>query len=148
MWNYGAIMRYKGVLRPGTIMNRAFHIGIGLTLAVHMVFGCCSHHAHGSRPASSPSVENSCDCDHHEHKPGGEPGNHRSGDQGCDGDQCVFTLPNSGNASQVTIGADCLPLIHVVPTLPGMNGIDTLDRTPPHCGSPIPLHLMNQALLL
>jgi hypothetical protein len=29
-----------------------------------------------------------------------------------------------------------------------MNGIDTVDTMPHHCGPPIPLHLLNQALLL
>jgi len=130
-------------------MNRAFHIVIGLAVAVHMVLGCCSHHAHGSHPANIPSVESSCDCGSHGHNEGGEPYDHQSGDQGCDGNQCVFTRPESGSASQVTVGMDCLPLICcVAPIPPGMNGIDTLYMMPHHCGPPIPLHLLNQALLL
>jgi len=138
----------KGVFRPETIMNRAFHIAVLLAVAVHTVFGCCFHHAHGSHPANSPIVEDSCACGHHGHEEGGEPRDHRSGDQECDDDQCVFTLPGSSNAFQVMIGADCLPLVRVAITLSGMNGIDTVDTMPRHGGPPIPLYLLNQALLL
>jgi hypothetical protein len=29
-----------------------------------------------------------------------------------------------------------------------MNGIDTVHTLPHHCGTPIPLHLLNQVLLI
>lgn len=129
-------------------MNRAFQIGTVLTLVVHMGCGCCLHHAHGSRAANPPSLESPCAWDHGGHEGGREPCDHRSGDQGCDGERCVFTLPEPGNASQVAIGAGCLSLIRVPPIVPGLNGIDTVDTMPRRCGPPVPLHLLNQALLL
>jgi len=129
-------------------MSRVFHIAIVLAVTVHMVFGCCLHHAHGSQPADSPSVQNSCDCGHHGHEGGGEPCDHQSGDQGCDDGQCVFTLPESGSASQVTIGMNCLPVFCVMPALPGMDGINTADTVLHHCGPPISLHLLNQVILI
>jgi hypothetical protein len=117
---------------------------------VHMVFGCCWHHAHafGSQAGDTSVVETSCPCGHHGHEDSSEPGDHRSGDQGCDGDQCVFTLPETGSTYRVTIGADCLPFIYSLPTSPAVIRIDSADITPHHLSPPIPLHLLNQALLL
>jgi hypothetical protein len=150
MWRDGPIIRCEGIFRPGTIMNRAFHIGIVLAVAAHMVCGCCLHHAHGSTSQSDDpvSVDSICPCEHHGHQHEGQPSDHRSGDQECDGSKCVFTLPGSGNSSPVTIGGDFLPFIYVEPILPGMNGIDSVDTVPHHCGPPIPLHLLNQVLLI
>lgn len=148
MQNYGATIRWRVIFRRVTIMSRVLRFGIMLTVAVHMVLGCCLHHAHGSHPADSPSVEDSCGCGHHGHEEGTEPSDHQSSDHGCDGDQCVFTLPESGSAAQLTVGLDCLPCICVAPTLPGMNGIDSVDTRLHQCGPPIPLHLLNQVLLI
>lgn len=131
-------------------MNRAFHMGMMLAVAVHMVFGCCLHHAHASGPRSGlpVSVDATFPCEHHGHQHKGQPGDHRSGDPGCHGDKCVFTVPESGNASLVTVGADSLLFVCVVPIPPEMNGIDTVDTMPHHCGLPVPLHLLNQVLLI
>lgn len=127
-------------------MNRAFHFGIALVVAVHMVCGCCLHHAHGStfRGDDLVSVGTTCPCEQHV----GQLNDHRSGDQECDGSKCVFTLPEPSNSFQVTIGAVFLPLICIERILPGMNGIDTAHTLPRHCGTPIPLHLLNQVLLI
>lgn len=129
-------------------MNRAFHIGIMLAVAVHMVFGCCSHHAHGSHPADSAYVAKPCECAHHGHEGAGEPADHRPGDRGCDDNHCVFTVPESSDASQAAIGADGVSFICVVPIMPGLNGIDSVDTIPHHCNPPVPLHLLNQVLLI
>jgi len=149
-WSCGAIIYFQAVFRPGMIMNCAFHMGVMLAVAVHMVFGCCLHHAHASGPRIGLplSVDATCPCGHHDHQHEGLPGDHRSGDQDCDGDKCVFTLPKSGNSSLVTVGANSLPFICVMPTPPEMDGIDTVDTMPHHCGLPVPLHLLNQVLLI
>lgn len=144
------MIRCEGIFRPGTIMNRALHIGIVLAVAAHMVFGCCLHHAHGatSRSDDPVSVDATCPCEHHGHQHEGQPSDHRSGDQKCDGSKCVFTLPESGSAAQLTVGLDCLSCICIAPTLPGMNRIDSVDTLLHQCSPPVSLHLLNRVLLI
>lgn len=131
-------------------MNRAFHLGILVVVAAHMVCGCCLHHAHGStsRGDEPVSADVTCPCEHHGHEHGGQPSDQGSGDQKCDGIKCVFALPESGNSSALTIGAAFLPLICFEPILPGIDGIDTADVMPHHRGTSVPLHLLNQVLLI
>ncbi len=129
--------------RTGAIMNRVVHIGMILTVSVHMVFGCCSHHVHGAHPVNTSSVASSCPCDQHGNQEGDAPCN-----QQCGRNRCVFISPDTGDSCQVTIGADCLPVICSAPTLPGMNETGTVVALPHLCESLISLHLLNQAFLL
>ncbi len=131
-------------------MYRAVHNVVLFALLVHMVFGCCLHHAH-SHPLPSgnePCAETACPLHHGHDQANGEPRQHRPGDSGCDGSRCVFTRPESGDTPQASIGAHYLPPSCIVPRPPALSGIDTADTTPHHFGPPIPLHLLNQALLL
>jgi hypothetical protein len=144
------MFRLIKTLRLGLKMHRAVHVISMLLVLAHMACGCCLHHAHayGLQSRGTPAAETSCHCSHHGHEDGGEPGDHQPCDQGCDHDQCVFARVQSGGTSQVSIDADCVPLVSVVPSPPSANGIDTADSTEHHFGPPIPLHLLNQALLL
>lgn len=133
-----------------TIMYCVVRTIATVLVLAHMACGCCLHHAHayGLQSGGTPTVETSCPCDHHGHEDGGEPADHQPCDQGCHHDQCVFARVESGGNSQVSIGAYCLPFVAVAPNPPSLNGIDTADSTAHHFGPPIPLHLLNQALLL
>ena len=132
------------------IMYRVVRTIAMIMVLAHLACGCCLHHAHafGLQPSDTPAVETSCPCGHHEHEDGSEPGDHQPFDQGCHHDQCEFARVESGGTSQVLIDACCVPLVSVVPMSPPVNRIDAGDRTPHHLGPPIPVHLLNQALLL
>ena len=118
---------------------------------VHMVFGCCWHHAHAYEThlgEKASLVETPCGCDRHGHESSGQPYKHGSHHGGCDGAQCVFTRAESGQTAQGSIQAHCLPLMCVVPGPAAVNGIGAGISALHHSGPPIPLHLLNQALLL
>jgi len=150
MWSDGPMIRCEGVFRPGTIMNRAFHFGAVLTVAVHMVFGCCLHHAHASgRQVDLPdSVDAACPCEHHGHQHERQPCDHSNGPEGCDEGQCTFIRPDSPGNSDLLAGFQCLPLISCLPPLPMLSETDTAELAPSRLGAPIPLHLLNQVLLI
>jgi len=157
-----------GLVKPlglGSIMYRVVRAIAMFVVLAHLACGCCLHHAHayGSQPSDTPPVETTSPCGHHGHEHGGgpchhqpsdhqpsdhQPCDHQPCDHGCDHDQCVFARIESGGTSQVSIDAFCVPLVSVIPIPPPVDGIDSSDKTPHHLGPPIPLHLLNQTLLL
>ncbi len=144
------MIRCKGVFRPGTIMNRTFHIGIVLAMAVHLLCGCCWHHAHAFSPRiDSPlSVEATCPCEHHGHPHEGQPGDHGKEQGRCDEGPCTFMRPDSSGSSDFSADLQCLSLASCLPLLPQLSRIDTTDFVPSRFGTSISLHLLNQAFLL
>ena len=139
------------VLRPETIMSRLVRTFTLSAVLLHMVFGCCLHHAHldGSEARGQVAVvETSCHCHHHGHEPSDQPRDDRSRHEGCDGAECVFTRPELADSSELLIGQDCLAPARVPPSGAKLRGIDLLDSALSHVGPPIALHLLNQALLL
>ena len=136
-------------------MNRAFHIAIVLVVAAHMLCGCCLHHAHaygGRSDVKALSVEASCPCHHGSAEPG-QSCDHTSQHQPCDGDRCVFTRRDLNDAPDVSIGHGSLNPLCVSPGTGTsgtgtLGGIDRVNASLGKLGSPIPLHLLNQALLL
>jgi len=144
------MIRWKGILQPETIMYRALHIGVMLAVSVHMVLGCCLHHAHawGPRIDLPLSVDAACPCERHGHLHEGQPGDHDDKQRGCDEAPCTFTRPGSSGDGDLLAGLQCLPLISCLPPLSALSGIDTADLAPGRFGASIPLHLLNQALLL
>ena len=132
-------------------MKRVFHIGIVMAVAVHMVFGCCFHHAHASGPRIDPliSVNAACPHEQHGHQHEKQPCNHGGDHQQCDEGTCTFfRTDSSGSDGSSSRGLQGLPLISCVPLLLALGEIDTVDWAPSRFGAPIPLHLLNQALLL
>lgn len=138
------------VLEPKTLMYRVLHKVVLFVLLVHMVFGCCLHHAHSHplQPADEPCVETTCPWHHGQDDGNGQPPQHRPGGNGCEGGRCVFTRPESGDTPQASLGAPCVPSICTVPGPSALRGIDTADTAPDPFGPPVRLHLLNQALLL
>ena len=142
--------RYK-VLRPETIMSRSVRTITLSAVLLHMVFGCCLHHAHldGSEAGTQVSlVETPCRCHHHGHEPSGQPSDRQSRHQGCDGAECVFTRPELADSSELLIGQDCLAPTGVLPSIPTLSVIDSVDSGLGHVGASIALYVLNQALLL
>lgn len=131
-------------------MNRAFHTGMTLAVVAHMVFGCCLHHAHASGEPSDTkalAVEASSPCRHGSAGPD-QSRDHTSPHQQCGGDRCVFTRPDPNDAPDLSIGHGYLNPVCVSPGIPTLGGIDRVDSRLGNLGEPIPLHLLNQALLL
>lgn len=132
-------------------MNRAFHIAIVLAVAVHMVFGCCLHHAHADGERSG-AVETFCPNCHESVEPG-ESCDHSTQHQGCDGDRCVFTRRDSNEAPDSSIGHGwlnpvCVSLGTGAFGAGTLRGIGRVDSGLGKVGAPIALHLLNQVLLL
>jgi len=141
----------ESVCRPGTIMNRAFQIGIMLAVAIHMVGGCCLHHAHahgGLSDTKGFAARASCPCHHRGSVETDGCCDHPSQPQQCDGHKCVFTRPDPSDAPDLSIGHGCLNPVCVSPGLPTLRGIDRGDSRLGEPGQPIPLHLLNQVLLI
>lgn len=139
---------HQRLYQPGTVMNRALNIGVMLALFVHMVLGCCRHHAHGSEnEANVPVVSGSCACEHAGHEDHDQPRDNEGQPRKCNGGQCSFTLPQSSD-NTTHMALQGLPAILWPPLLPVLKGVEAADLTAGSPGSPIPLHLLNQAFLL
>lgn len=144
------MIRSKGKLQPETIMSRALHMGVTFVVSVHMVLGCCFHHAHTfALPVDTQalSVEGRCP----DHRGNAEPGRSCEGPsqrQLCDGDRCVFTRPDSNDAPDWAVGHDGLNPVCLSPQVPAPGGIDRVASSLGERAAALPLHLLNQALLL
>jgi hypothetical protein len=145
------MMRSEHIFRPGTIVNRAFHIGIMVAVAVHMVCGCCWHHAHAAGYlAGSPSLVEAagCPCGHHGHQHQSQACDHESEEHGCNEGSCIFTRPDSSESSDLLAGLQSRALISCLQASPTLSGVDTVYPTPSRFAAAIPLHLLNQVLLI
>jgi len=131
-------------------MYRVFQNVVLFAVSLHMVLGCCVHHAH-SRPLASgdePICESTCPHHHGHDEESRDPCDHRSGGHGCEHGRCVFTRAESDGAPQFLVRAHCLPVLGLVPCQPTLNGVEAVDLAIHSRCQPIPLHLLNQALLL
>ena len=141
---------YKAVFRPGTIMRRAFHIGIVLAMTAHMLCGCCLHHAHAcfSQGEALQAVDVAGHSDHEGHSPEGVPDGHGDKRGRCDEGSCRFIRVDSSGSSDFSTSLACLPLTLCLPPLPELSGIDATDLAPSYFGTSVSLLLLNQAFLL
>lgn len=145
------MIRCQSVFRPGTIMNRAFQIGIMVAVAVHIVSGCCWHHAHAADfPTDLPSSVEApgCPCEHYGHRHQGQTCDHGSKEHGCNEGSCIFTRPDSPESSDLLAGLQGFALISCVPAGPTLSGIDIACPAAGRFAAAIPLHLLNQVLLI
>lgn len=141
---------FESLFRPGTIMNRTVHMGIVLAVVVHMAAGCCLHHAHAhGRSSGRKALAVEASCPRH-HGSGGPDRSchHPSHPKQCDEDKCVFARPDSDDTPDLSIGHGCLNPVCVSPGLSTLSGIDRADSSLGELRPPIPLHLLNQVLLI
>ena len=131
-------------------MNRAFHFGAVLAVAVHMVFGCCVHHVHASGTEADlpPSIDATCPCEDHGHQHEGQPCDDGDHHEGCEVGPCTFTRPDSFGISNLLAGFQCLPTVLCLPPLAAPSGVDTASAALSGLSAPIPLFLLNQVLLI
>jgi hypothetical protein len=125
---------------------------IAATLVVHLMVGCCAHHAHGcdgmdcSSPAHDHATpdgqcpENGCDHSHH-------------GATNCQGERCTFLSPTV-SASQAVSDSLTLSFQTVFMALPDDQlplvgcGPEQLSLASGRLLLPVRLHLANQVLLI
>jgi len=159
-------------------MNRMVHLGSVLAIAVHMVFGCCLHHAHASdwpavdRTASVAdsgltdstelSAKPTCCCCHHGSKGTVQKTHGQYGQMECScdrqlpqhqchGDQCRFTRHEPFDFANFSACCDSLFSLSLdweMLASDNTNQTSRPDLTATLRGDPVPLHLLNQAILL
>ncbi|MGM0489944.1 MAG: hypothetical protein ACQESR_24705, partial [Planctomycetota bacterium] len=129
--------------------------GIMAAIAVHMVCGCCWHHAHASHAPldSARAVEPTCPCDGYGHQHEGRPSDPAGSDsgsheQGCDEGPCTFIRQGSSDSSDVLVDVYCIPLNARFTSLSAFSGMDTRNLDFGCFDEPVPLHLRHQVLLI
>jgi hypothetical protein len=131
----------------------------GVVLLLHMLLGCCWHHAHAChhRLLPAPVSPQGDDCDQwaiggpHHSNGHGSPGDDHHGSDHCQGSWCVFTAGERLTAVSLAVLQETA--ITVAPTghmgtavtaaVPGPGFSNLAGPCPP-----LRLHLVNQVLLL
>jgi hypothetical protein len=127
-------------------MAMFFRLLTAATLAIHLLVGCCAHHAHAAS-AASPRHETNVDacCGHHE-----QSGDSHSERHGCENEKCSFLRSSDDSPAKFVfqVHRPSVALWHdaSVPRLPGIQaaGIFPADDLFP----PLRLHLAHQVLLI
>ena len=148
-------------------MHRVVSILTLSALSVHMLFGCCLHHAHeldALFESIGPAARTNYACSSHRHGHGdgshhhdgqqdsghqqdGQPDND-SQHQHCDGGTCVFMRADSvdGPGSSTIQNTLAIAVVSSCPTSSAC--FEVTDTRLVRLGVPIPIHLANQAFLL
>lgn len=141
--------RYNGV-----VMQRAVHIVSTLAVLLHILGGCCLHHAHGADPhreANSPgcTARHGC-CGCRGNEPAGTPDDTSSHGRHCEMNCCTFVVPGSSSAGPVA-APECAVGLAALPTLAGQLPKVLLAVAVEAChppGSRLRLHLLKRVLLI
>jgi hypothetical protein len=149
------MMLESATLRNETFMHRLTHILACVTVVLHIMGGCCWHHAHAACPGDcceSPQAVACRSCDdqgHGDHHacPGEHPG---KDDHGCDTAPCVFVVPETESPVKI---APAQPLGVLPPDVdtarPAIHVAAHPAQAPQsRLGAGLRLHLVNQVLLL
>jgi hypothetical protein len=124
-------------------------------LSVHMLFGCCSHHAHTfatTGGSDAIAVKSSCGCSHHashnaddENQQQDGHHDHDSDHRQCDIGNCLIVRTDPLESPNFLIGQQYLATqcVSIYPATIGYLG-----RPAASLGIPIPIHLANQTFLL
>jgi hypothetical protein len=131
-------------------MNRVFRTCVMLAVTAHMVLGCCLHHAHGHDNLTDPLsvlVRTDCPCNHERERSIPE-SEHPSHPTPCDGDKCVFTRLDSIDSPDLLTKNVAVALVCAVVSFPSHNHCETVNSRSCRPTFPIPLHLLNQVLLI
>lgn len=144
------MIQIRGTLKPGSVMQRVVHSMTMAVVLVHMVCGCCWHHAHaeddGSHHATaelacSHEVRPHCECD-------------MAGDQesepceGCEEGTCDFVRAEWGEGFQPSLERSCdaWPTPEAISPAGSVRFAAASAAAVP--AAPGPIYLMHRALLL
>ena len=134
------------------LLTRCF---TALTLAFHVLVGCCAHHDHSARDSAFSAQEVSL----HRHSHGDEACEHQHhGDseesgpcepkQECNGDECVVVI-DSGPSSSIVKHWDSVVAVHAPTSVKATDDCQSYAVEALHeCGPPLRAHLLNQVLLI
>jgi hypothetical protein len=149
------MMLESAVLHHESVMHRLTHILACVTVVLHVMGGCCWHHAHAACPGDcreSPQAVACRSCDDHGH---GDhhacTGEHRhEHDHGCDAAPCVFVVPETGGPLQIAPVQPlaALPAVVHVTCPPTHVAAHPVNSPHFHLSAGLRLHLVNQVLLL
>jgi len=124
------------------------NLALGVVL-LHILGGCCVHHAHAGSPDCCRDERHHDDADGH-----GEQGCPTDGadphPDGCDRSPCVFIVPETGGAAKL-LGPLCADAAVSTPAVAVLleSPIASCFRPPSCCGRPSArLHLIHQVLLM
>ncbi len=145
-----------------TSMHRVVYILTFTALSVHILFGCCLHHAHtfdAAHESQGLVTAVSCTCSAHGHgekegpdkQDGHEQDGHHDRDshhRHCDGGTCVFMRADSVDAPDLSIGQNSLATASVSACPASTSCFQRADARLEWVGAAIPIHLANQAFLL
>jgi hypothetical protein len=130
-------------------MSKLLRLLTATVLTVHLMMGCCLHHAHAceSMNGALPEWASSSHGIHCDHLPGSD--SDHSGPHKCQGEKCSFIPLNLNTCQPPTqpLEGFVLPLIGHVVSLKGIlaeQHFSTAGRLPP----PLRLHLTKQVLLI
>ena len=137
-------------------MSRFVHNMTLVAVLLHLHGGCCWHHAHAEdwgRDCEAADIGScACGCPHQhderEPSPEGDTDHHSSG---CDGEHCVFVVPDTGDSPDLCFRTGFLDI--TVPAHPAWRALLTAasrraDGLPPPVGPPLRQHLLMEVLLL
>jgi len=123
-----------------------FQLAFGSVL-VHLVFGCCLHHAHAEAEGTVSTGENACPCDHHDGHCD-QPGQRQPTDNGCEGTRCEFTRVESEDTSDSLTAQPSIVASFAAPNDQSPRGEQAAFSRTDAFPRPVRLHLLHQALLL
>lgn len=137
-------------MRPllGSFMRRCFDQLLLACFVGHIVFGCCSHHAHAAASNAVATVETSCPCGSHSDTPKHPAGQQPCERQGCDHGRCVFVRAESVDDQRVSADFGMVALAAEWPRAVELAPTDSIDAGRIHVAPFIRLHLLNQTLLI
>jgi hypothetical protein len=127
-------------------------IVVAATLVVHLIVGCCAHHAHAcdTRDCLSPA-DRAATQDGQCHESGGDHSHH--GPRDCQGDKCSFLArsvsPNRAVSESRTLSFQTCFAALPDDRLPRVGfGPEQLSLASGRLLLPVPLHLANHVLLI
>lgn len=145
----------SALLRSETLMHRLTHVVACGAVLLHIVGGCCWHHARAACPGDCDDAPQAVACqschdyDHGDHQacPAEHPQQHHNG---CDKAPCVFVVPETGGSFKL---APAEPLGSLPPEVDTTGAAAHVaahpaDAPPSRLRADLRLHLVNQVFLL
>ena len=121
---------------------------IAATLVVHLMVGCCSHHAHGCDGKDCPLPAHGDVTPDGQCPEGGDDHSHH-GQHDCQGAKCFFVSPSRtvNDSSIQPFQASVAVLLNELPSLVNLN-TEQYSLASGRLLLPVRLHLANQVLLI
>lgn len=126
-------------------MYRMYRIATAVVFAVHLMVGCCWHHAHGDQCRNvATAAQHQCPADHDAQGDGSQ-----HGPFCCQGSKCSFAAPHNSSGNTLVQ----FPQLYAVAAQGDLFSPQCEGRHQGGCRSGLPcptirLHLVNQVMLI